>query len=447
MKKIIVFFLLISSLSYSQFNIRGTMSPTENSSWVLLYKIEGTKQIFVKNTQIKKEAEKGFFEFSLPNEAKPGTYRIKYSMKRNGFIDFFFNKEDVIFEFNPKDSNNTVIFKESIENQLYSSFTKKIYKAQFTLDSLQSEYFRNPSALIKEAYKKSLAKVKKVEKDYIINSKGKLVNHFIKASLRYNSPEIFERPLNYINSSIAHFFDDVDFSNKTLNNSTFLFDKISEYVLALNFAVDPVQKEETYKKSCNVAITKAKTTSFKADIINYLISQFSEIKNATLVDHLFANYFNKLPKENQNIRFKNKILTQLRIAIGRVAPEIIWYENDKELRLSSLKDGLNYVLIFYSTGCSHCLREVPEIYEYMKGKTNTKVIAFAMETSDDVWSNYRLKMPGWHHVLGLGKWENPTAKTYQINSTPSYFVLGMDKQIIAIPRSIDDLKFILDELN
>ena len=447
MKKIIVFFLLISSLSYSQFNIRGTMSPTENSSWVLLYKIEGTKQIFVKNTQVKKEAEKGFFEFSLPNEAKPGTYRIKYSMKRNGFIDFFFNKEDVIFEFNPKDSNNTVIFKESIENQLYSSFTKKIYKAQFTLDSLQSEYFRNPSALIKEAYKKSLAKVKKVEKDYILNSKGKLVNHFIKASLRYNSPEIFERPLNYINSSIAHFFDDVDFSNKTLNNSTFLFDKISEYVLALNFAVDPVQKEETYKKSCNVAITKAKTTSFKADIINYLISQFSEIKNATLVDHLFANYFNKLPKENQNIRFKNKILTQLRIAIGRVAPEIIWYENDKELRLSSLKDGLNYVLIFYSTGCSHCLREVPEIYEYMKGKTNTKVIAFAMEASDDVWSNYRLKMPGWHHVLGLGKWENPTAKTYQINSTPSYFVLGMDKQIIAIPRSIDDLKFILDELN
>ena len=423
------------------------MSPTENSSWVLLYKIEGTKQIFVKNTQVKKEAEKGFFEFSLPNEAKPGTYRIKYSMKRNGFIDFFFNKEDVIFEFNPKDSNNTVIFKESIENQLYSSFTKKIYKAQFTLDSLQSEYFRNPSALIKEAYKKSLAKVKKVEKDYILNSKGKLVNHFIKASLRYNSPEIFERPLNYINSSIAHFFDDVDFSNKTLNNSTFLFDKISEYVLALNFAVDPVQKEETYKKSCKVAITKAKTTSFKADIINYLISQFSEIKNATLVDHLFANYFNKLPKENQNIRFKNKILTQLRIAIGRVAPEIIWYENDKELRLSSLKDGLNYVLIFYSTGCSHCLREVPEIYEYMKGKTNTKVIAFAMETSDDVWSNYRLKMPGWHHVLGLGKWENPTAKTYQINSTPSYFVLGMDKQIIAIPRSIDDLKFILDELN
>ena len=447
MRKIIVLFLFISSFSYSQFSIKGTMSPIENSSWVLLYKIEGTKQIFIKNTQVRKEGEKGYFEFSLPNEAKLGAYRIKHSMKRNGFIDFFFNKEDIIFEFNPNDSENTIIFKESIENQLYSSFTKEIYEAQFTLDSLQSEYFRNPSTIIKEAYSNSLAKVKEVEKDYILNSEGKLVNHFIKASLRYNSPEIFERPLNYINSSIAHFFDYVDFSNKTLYNSTFLFDKISEYVLSLNFAVDPEQKEEFYKKSCKVAIAKAKTISFKADIINYLVSEFSEIKNATLVDHLFANYFDKLPKEKQNIRLKNKILAQLRIAIGRVAPEITWYENKKELKLSTLKDGLNYLLIFYSTGCSHCLREVPEIYEYMGGKTNTKVIAFAMETSDDVWSNYQLKMPGWHHVLGLGKWENPTARTYQINSTPSYFVLGMDKQIISIPKTIDDLKFILKELN
>ena len=447
MKKIIVLFLFISSFSYSQFSIKGTMSPIENSSWVLLYKIEGTKQIFIKNTQVRKEGEKGFFELSLPSDSKTGAYRIKHSMKRNGFIDFFFDNEDIIFEFNPNNSENTIIFKESIENQLYSSFTKEIYEAQFTLDSLQSEYFRNPSTIIKEAYTNSLAKVKEVEKDYIRNSEGKLVNHFIKASLRYNSPEIFERPLNYINSSIAHFFDYVDFSNKTLYNSTFLFDKISEYVLSLNFAVDPEQKEEFYKKACKVAIAKAKTISFKADIINYLVSQFSDIKNATLVDHLFANYFDKLPKEKQNIRLKNKILAQLRIAIGRVAPEITWFENGKQLRLSSLKDGLNYLLIFYSTGCSHCLREVPEIYEYMEGKTNTKVIAFAMETSDDVWSNYQLKMPGWHHVLGLGKWENPTARTYQINSTPSYFVLGMDKQIISIPETIDDLKFVIRELN
>ena len=447
MKKIIVLFLFISAFSYAQYAIKGTMSPIENSSWVLLYKIEGTKQIFVKNTQVRKEGKTGFFEFSLPTDAKVGSYRIKYSMKRDGFMDFLFNKENIAFEFNPKDLENTIVFHESKENQIYISFLKKIYTAQYTLDSLQSEYFRNPSSLIKEAYIRSLGNFQKIEKEYIQASKEKLVNHFIKASLRYNSSEIFERPVDYISSSITHFFDHIDFSNKTLYNSTFLFDKISEYVVSLNVAANPAQKEEFYKKASKAAIEKTTTISFKTDVINYLISQFAEIKNAVLVDHLFANYFDKLPKENQNIKLKNKILAQLRIAIGRVAPDFSWTENGKELRLSSLKDGLSYVLIFYSTGCSHCLREVPEIFDYMKGKTNTKVIAFAMETSAKTWTNYQLKMPGWHHVLGLGKWENTTARTYQINSTPTYFVLGMDKEIISIPKTLDELKLVLRELN
>ena len=447
MKKIIVLFLFISAFSYAQYTIKGTMSPIESSSWVLLYKIEGTKQIFVKNTQVRKEGKTGFFEFSLPTDAKVGSYRIKYSMKRDGFMDFLFNKENIAFEFNPKDLENTIVFHESKENQIYISFLKKIYTAQYTLDSLQSEYFRNPSSLIKEAYIRSLGNFQKIEKEYILASEEKLVNHFIKASLRYNSSEIFERPVDYISSSITHFFDHIDFSNKTLYNSTFLFDKISEYVVSLNVAANPAQKEEFYKKASKAAIEKSTTISFKTDVINYLISQFAEIKNAVLVDHLFANYFDKLPKENQNIKLKNKILAQLRIAIGRVAPDFSWTENGKELRLSSLKDGLSYVLIFYSTECSHCLREVPEIFDYMKGKTNTKVIAFAMETSAKTWTNYQLKMPGWYHVLGLGKWGNNTARTYQINSTPTYFVLGTDKQIISIPKTLDELKLVLRELN
>ena len=447
MKKIIVLFLFISAFSYAQYAIKGTMSPIENSSWVLLYKIEGTKQIFVKNTQVRKEGKTGFFEFSLPTDAKVGSYRIKYSMKRDGFMDFLFNKENIAFEFNPKDLENTIVFHESKENQIYISFLKKIYTAQYTLDSLQSEYFRNPSSLIKEAYIRSLGNFQKIEKEYILASEEKLVNHFIKASLRYNSSEIFERPVDYISSSITHFFDHIDFSNKTLYNSTFLFDKISEYVVSLNVAANPAQKQEFYKKASKAAIEKSTTISFKTDVINYLISQFAEIKNAVLVDHLFANYFDKLPKENQNIKLKNKILAQLRIAIGRVAPDFSWTENGKELRLSSLKDGLSYVLIFYSTECSHCLREVPEIFDYMKGKTNTKVIAFAMETSAKTWTNYQLKMPGWYHVLGLGKWGNNTARTYQINSTPTYFVLGMDKEIISIPKTLNDLKLVLRELN
>jgi thiol-disulfide isomerase/thioredoxin len=215
----------------------------------------------------------------------------------------------------------------------------------------------------------------------------------------------------------------------------------------MNYSRDAKEQERLHKKAVDIAIDKVNDLTFKADVIEFLTSQFASIKNVELVDYLMTNHFEKLPKEKQNLEFKKNIDEVMATAIGRVAPDFTWTENGKEMSLSQLKDGKSYLLIFYSTECSHCLREVPQIYEFMKGKTNTKVIAFAMETSDTVWKNYIKNLSGWHHALGLGKWENKTARMYQVNSTPTYFVLGMDKKIIANPEKIDDLKMILGSLN
>ena len=447
MKRLVVLFFFISATLSAQYSINGTMSPMEDYKWILLYKIEGSKQVFIKNTQVKKDGEKGVFKLSLPADSEIGLYKIKYRMKKNEFIDFLFNKENIDFEFNPKNAENSIVFNTSEENEIYTSFKEKIFNAQYTLDSIQSEYFRNPTSKIKGNYRNSLKSIQKIESKYRQDSQNKIVHHFIKASLRYNTPEITENPVKYINNTLSHFFDNIDFSNNILYNSSFLFDKVSEYVFSLNYAADPNQKQEVYKKAVQVAIEKIKPISFKADIINYLISKFAETKNAVLVDYIFANYFEKLPQQYQNLGFKNKILAQLRIAIGRVAPDFSWTEKGKNLSLSKLKDGLSYLIIFYSTECSHCLREVPKVYEFMKGMNNTKVIAFAMETSEKTWINYQFTLPRWHHVLGLKKWQNTTARTYLVNSTPTYFLLGMDKKIISIPENIDELKMLLKELN
>ena len=202
MKRVVVLFLFVSATLSAQYSINGTMSPIENSSWVLLYKIEGTKQLFIKNTQVKKDGNKGIFELSLPSDAKTGSYRLKYSMKKNGFIDFIFNKENIDFVFNPKDAENSIIFNTSKENQIYTLFKEKIFNAQYTLDSIQSEYFRNPSSKIKETYRNSLKNIQKIEERYTQDSQNKMVSHFIKASLRYNAPEITENPVKYINNTL-----------------------------------------------------------------------------------------------------------------------------------------------------------------------------------------------------------------------------------------------------
>jgi len=103
-------------------------------------------------------------------------------------------------------------------------------------------------------------------------------------------------------------------------------------------------------------------------------------------------------------------------------------------------------LVFWSTGCSHCLKEIPELYTFLQDKKNLKVIAFAMENNEARWKSLKTTLPNWHHVLGLNKWENKTAKEYNINATPTYFVLDSNKKIIANPIAIKDLETFIKQL-
>ncbi len=455
MKRILILFLFISSLMQAQYAIKGTVNPVKKYSWVLLYKVEGARQVFIKNTQVKKEVQKvngkdltvGSFEFELPADAKTGSYRITYDLQKNGFVDFLFNQENVTISFNPDDVQGSTVFQESKENQLFSRFTNDISLAQYKVDSLQVAYLKNPSTTSETAYKNAVLNVQKVQKGYVKTSEGTLAHHFIKATDRYNAPEVAKNSRQYLDGVVTHFFDKIDFSNTNLYNSSFLIDRIADYVFYMNYSENVDTQKKLYQKAAGIAIGKVSDMKFKADVIEFLISQFAAVKNADMVDFLFANHFDKLPKENQNTKFKEKTLSALGVAIGRIAPDFSWEENGKQMSLSSLKDGLNYLLIFYSTECPHCISEVPKVYEFLKGKTKTKVVAFAMESSDKTWLGYQKTLPGWHHVLGLGKWENTTARTYQINSTPTYFVLGMDKKIIANPDKLEDLKLVLDALN
>ena len=439
----------------AQYSIKGSMHPVKKYSWALLYKVEGARQVFIKNTQIKKERQKkdgktitvGNFEFELPADAKAGSYRVTYDLQQNGFVDFLFNKEDVAFSFNPGDTDATTVFSKSKENQLYSKFISDISFAQYKIDSLQVAFLRSPTKSNQAAYKESVANLNRIQSSYTKSSEGTLVHHFIKATDRYNSPEVAKSSEEYLNGVISHFFDKIDFSSPYLYNSSFLVDRVADYVFYMNYSKDVKKQEALHKKAVDVVIGKVADIGFKADVIEFLISQFSAIKNASLVDYLLNNHFKKLPQQNQNAEFKKRIVEEMGIAVGRTAPDFSWTENGKKMSLSKLNDGQSYLLIFYSTECPHCIREVPQVFDFMKGKNNTKVIAFAMETSDATWKNYKKRLPNWHHVLGLGKWENKTAKKYQINSTPTYFVLGADKKIIANPEQLKDLKEVLKELN
>ena len=190
MKKLILLLTLVSFSLQAQFKVNGEMKPSGKYNWVILYKIEGARQVFVKSGKI----ANGKFSFDLPANTKPGAYRVNYKTEGSGFADFLFNKENVDFTFNPDKAEETIRFSKSTENKLYQEYIKTVSSEQYKTDSLQIAYLKNPQLKTASLYKTKLAKIAGLQKQYLLKSNGKMVYHFIKATNRYNNPVIAKDP-------------------------------------------------------------------------------------------------------------------------------------------------------------------------------------------------------------------------------------------------------------
>lgn len=458
MKKLLALLVFVTSIAQAQYSIKGAMTPPEEGDWVILYKIEGTKQKFIGNTTIKledielggKKQKLGRFEFTLPKDAKPGAYRATYRNEGAGFIDFLFNKEDVEMVFNPQYPDQSVVFTKSLENKTYREYLEATTLVQTNIDKLQEKYISGgQSKDDKKAYKKTVKKLEELQEMYEGKSKGMLVNTFIKASEPVNPKSIQETPKAQLDAIVAGFFNNIDFNNKELYNSSFLVDKITDFVFYLRRADDQQTQQKIYKESVANAMEKISDDPLKKEISEYLITRFvggpGGERNSELVDFIFADYYDKLPAELQDAKFKNEKLALLTASVGRIAPDFSWEEDDKKFKLSTLNDGEDYLLIFWSTQCSHCVKEIPEIYKFMEEKhKETSVVAFAVEMDDiDFTSWAQNKLYNWHNVIGTHpeyKWDNETVKKYNLLGTPSYFVLDKNKKIIAMPNNLEQLE-------
>ena len=159
-----------------------------------------------------------------------------------------------------------------------------------------------------------------------------------------------------------------------------------------------------------------------------------------MTHYIIEKYYALLPADYKSDTFVDQINGMLKTAIGAIAPEITWQEGAVEMKLSDLSLAQKYVVVFWSTGCSHCLIEIPKLYDFTATFNNVKVVAVALEENDGDYVEITKTMTNWIHVLGLGKWDNKYVEMYDITSTPTYLILDADKKIIAKPNDIDELE-------
>ena len=436
LNKLLFIIILLPMLVVAQHTINGSFFPAEDYKWVVLYEVTPISSLFIENTEVN---EKGEFEFQLDSSVTLGMYKIVYALpqEENNFDIIYNAKEDVKFTFNQETG---IEYQSSIENQLVDSYTNSMSLVSQTIGNFFQQQSSDTLALA------SIFKTQReTQASFEDAAKGTIALHFIKANRPY-IPKHFEDIKTYINNLKAHFFDNVDFNNEILQSSNFLIERALNYV----FGMSSETEDDTtiYKKNIDAVFLAMKNADplIKETLLEVLWQQMVDSNFEDVANYIADNYLITLAKALNDKELVDGLILFKSLSLGNIAPDFSMEikEEDKTIikHLSNLDTSDNYILVFWSSTCSHCLNEIPQIDAYLKTleKGKVQVVAIGLEDEPFRWKNESSKYPDFIHVLGLGKWRNEIGNNYNVKATPTYFILDNDKKIISKPYDFDALK-------
>lgn len=219
--------------------------------------------------------------------------------------------------------------------------------------------------------------------------------------------------------------------------------KIDENLMA-HAAIQFILKTHDNPRIYQFVLKKALTRFVGA----HLYTSFLKVYDAfMIVDH------DDCDQTTDDLLWARNLASDLRnIQIGKVAPDFVLKDN---LKMHDLKSDYT-VLMFWATWCSHCVSSMPEIQKTMddfklknKTKASLNVVAVSLDRDEEAWKSY-IKFQGlesWIHVSDLKGWNNEVGKLYNIYSTPTFIVLGKNKEILGVLEESEDLDRFLNSLN
>ena len=429
MKVLISICLLFISLSIqAQGSIAGNFSPPKDFKWLIAYELTPNGERYSVDSAVRD----GSFELEMPLTAQAGMYRLVYAVPQDEFyIDVIYNKkEDVKFNFNLQDG---LTITNSEENKWYREYFSKITAAQDKL----IEFYETNNEPNKE-FTSIIKELTAIQTSFEEKHATTIAHKFIKANRSY-IPSEFEDLETFLKNKKQHHFDHLAINDPVLQGSNFLTDKFASYVFSA-LPTDITTKEQlAIEVNKNVKTTaefiKSTPIGFQERSMHQLWKIADVNDMPSVQDYIFKNHLKKLAIANNNQKLVDELELAARLRIGAVSPDITWQANGKKHSLLTMEEAENYLLVFWSSTCSHCLKELPALHEEVKEYDNLKIIAIGLEDDNVNWKEVSATLPGFNHAIALGRWESEYAHTFGIQSTPTYFILDSEKRFLAKPES------------
>lgn len=428
--KIIITILisLIAFTSEGQHYISGNFTPATDYKWLIAYELTPGSQRYIADTAIKE----GYFKMELPENAVIGMYRLVYAVPQDEFyIDVIYNgKEDIEFNYSLDEGMHVVA---SAENMIYNDYLEEISPLEQQLLN-----FYTAGNMTKKKFKELTTRLSETQKRYEAKSVDLLVYQLIKANAPY-VPNNYEDLDTYSNTKKGRYFDGIDFNSRLVQSSGFLKEKLSNYVftaLPLNLKTKEAMQSAMLE---NVALVCEKLLNTPVPVKTAAFYELWKTANTntlyTVSDAIFDFYLKESATKNGNQALIDEIELLSRLRTGALSPEIRWINGGATKTLSGLQGAEHYVLVFWSSTCSHCLKELPVLHSALTKYENVKVVAVGLEDDDTYWKQEKGNLPNFEHAIAIGKWESEYAQLFGIEQTPTYFILDKDKHFVANPEN------------
>ncbi len=185
----------------------------------------------------------------------------------------------------------------------------------------------------------------------------------------------------------------------------------------------------------NLILGKAEANSAVREFtLEYLIDTFHKKGVEELADYVVDNYVEGCGKPLSE-RTVEKIENLKRLRVGQIAPEIVSKDTDgKTIALSTLigKDVL--MVYFWASWCEGCEAENPNIVRlYNKFKDRgLDIYAIALDKDKTEWLKAIKKHQfTWTNVSDLREWKSKAVEAYNVNKTPTIYLLNKEGRIMA----------------
>jgi peroxiredoxin len=418
-KSLIATAFFTAVLSQAQFTVSVKTPADFKEQDAILYTLNGSKDIIF--TQEKKNG--GVWNFKYP-KSYFGMMKI-YFPTTNNTVTFISENKNVSIDLETQANKvKNVIYKDEA-NELMSSIQESSQKKEMILPAL---------AQIKEYYKDN-------------TEFGKALKTEIASLSGNNTVDATKHPfISYYNTNYAKFLaageekkinpaevvNFMDKSNDMLESSSLMRPVLVAYLNSGGNTNVSASVDELLK-TVNVETPRGQTVlSELIDIFDaYDMTQY-KTKYLTLAKDL---------KCTINDRLASTIKSNANVEMGAVFPnyKFVSPTNTSAKSIADVKADKK-VIVFWSSTCSHCEKELPQLLEKYKNMQaqNIQVITLSLDTDKESYSKRIAAFP-WINDSELKGWNSSYSETYNVHATPTYFILDANNKIISKPEHVGDV--------